>query len=79
MAGIRSEVVRFFGMRFEAEPSVIVEMRFSDGLQGIHEIDFGCLFGGKLARGWLQSFRILLLLEVHVLEGLPPVVGLADG
>lgn len=79
VAGIRSEMVRFLRMRFEAEPSVIVEMRFCDCLQCIHEIDFRGLFGGELARGWLQSFRVLLFLEVDMLEGLPPVVGLADG
>ena len=53
-------------------------MRLLDGLESVHKIDLSCLLRRGLTRRQLQSLWILLLLEVHMLQCLPPVVRLVD-
>lgn len=62
----------------EAEPSVIVEVRFRDGLKCPHEVYLSGLFNRQFFGGEVESLGILLLGEVNMFQGLPPIMRLPN-
>ena len=74
---VRIELVRILRSWLEAEPLVVVEVRFSYSLKGHHEF-FPCRLIASLLLRQVQSLRFHLLLEVKMFQCFTPIMRLPN-